>query len=221
MSHSGLGCKVAGRVWNCLAYADDVVLFAPSWSGLQALMDKFLIAVKSIDMEINCCKTKCMIFVPKYTRYRFLHDLPKFKLDGIDIEFCDNFRYLGHIICNTLDDRDDVNREIRLLFFRSNRLFNKFALCSVSVKKMLWNSFVNCLYGVGIWRTSDGVLQLFIRSYNLCLKKFFGFRKYDYNRHVLLELGMLSPMTLVVNARYRAEHAFLCFAERERSLLGL
>jgi hypothetical protein len=218
ISNTSLGCKVAGRIWNCLAYADDIVLFAPSWRGLQALMDKFLLLVKDIDMEINCSKTKCMIFEPMYMRFRFLHNVSMFRLDRVEIGYCDSFRYLGHIICNTLDDRDDVNREIRLLFYRSNRLINKFALCTVNVKKVLWNSFVNCVYGVGIWNVSENALQLFLRSYNMCLKKFVGYQKYDQNRNVLFELGMTSPMTLVVNARYRSKQAFMRFVDREMSL---
>jgi hypothetical protein len=221
MSNTSLGCKVAGRIWNCLAYADDIVLFAPSWRGLQVLMDKLLVLIECIDMEINCCKTKCMIFAPVYARFRFLNDIPMFMLGRAQIAFCDSFRYLGHCICNTLDDKDDVNREIRLLFYRTNRLLNRFAMCSVDVKKVLWVSFVNCLYGVGIWKISDNTLQLFVRSYNMCLKKFFGYQKFDQNRYVLFELGLVSPVTLAINARHRAEQAFIKFSEKNVSLLVL
>lgn len=37
-----------------------------------------------------------------------------------------------------------------MLFFRSNHYLINFNYVSVSVTKMLWNSFVTCLYGVGI-----------------------------------------------------------------------
>jgi hypothetical protein len=198
------GCRIGGQVLNCLAYADDIVLFAPSWRGLQVIMDKLSELLCNINMEVNCVKTKCMVFAPKYSHYRFLNVIPKFKLGSVELEFCDKFRYLGHIICNTLDDKEDVNRELRLLFFRYNRLVKKFSLCSCEVKKLLWQSFVNCLYGCGIWNVSSSVLQLFIRGYNLCVKKFFGFMKYDRNRDVYFQLGLTSPMTLILNARYRS-----------------
>jgi len=35
----GIGCNVGGMFINILAYADDVVLLAPSWRGLQQLLD--------------------------------------------------------------------------------------------------------------------------------------------------------------------------------------
>jgi hypothetical protein len=198
-----VGCNVGGCILNCLAYADDIVLLAPSWKGLQVLMDNFYELVTDIDMEVNCVKTNCMVFPPKYSKYRFLCDIPKFKMGTVFIKFCDTFRYLGHVIDSSLDDRDDVNRELRLLFYRCNRLVIKFGACSLSVKKLLWHSFINCLYGCGLWNVSDAVMKLFVRSYNLCLKKFFGFGKYDSNRDVYLQLGLTTPMTLILNAKYR------------------
>ena len=34
-----IGCNVGGQFFNTLAYADDIVLLAPSWVALQMLMD--------------------------------------------------------------------------------------------------------------------------------------------------------------------------------------
>jgi len=36
---SKVGCNVGGEFINILAYADDIVLLAPSWCGLQYLLD--------------------------------------------------------------------------------------------------------------------------------------------------------------------------------------
>ena len=102
------------------------------------------------DMMINCKKNKCMTFLPRYKRNRFINIIPNFKLEGILIDFCDSFHYLGHIICNTFNDRADVISEIRSIFFKYNRLCNRFNYCSWEMKKALWNSYVNCLYGVRI-----------------------------------------------------------------------
>ena len=50
---------------NVLAYADDIVLCAPSWRGLQQLIDLLAIEIGNIDMLCNIKKTVCMVFVPK------------------------------------------------------------------------------------------------------------------------------------------------------------
>ena len=34
-----IGCNLAGCLINILVYADDIVVLAPSWRGLQCLLD--------------------------------------------------------------------------------------------------------------------------------------------------------------------------------------
>jgi len=36
---SNIGCNIAGCMMNILAYTDDMVLLAPSWKGLQDLLN--------------------------------------------------------------------------------------------------------------------------------------------------------------------------------------
>ena len=33
-----IGCSIGGHIINLLAYADDIVLFAPSWRAMQSLL---------------------------------------------------------------------------------------------------------------------------------------------------------------------------------------
>jgi len=49
----------------CLAYADDIVLLAPSWKALQFLLDLLDSSAAAIDMLCNLRKTVCMVFAPK------------------------------------------------------------------------------------------------------------------------------------------------------------
>jgi len=45
-----------------LAYADDIVLLTPSWSGLQSLLDILFDVAKAINMPLNTSQTVCMVF---------------------------------------------------------------------------------------------------------------------------------------------------------------
>jgi len=38
LSNCGIGCNIGGLAVNIIAYADDIVLLAPSWRALQALI---------------------------------------------------------------------------------------------------------------------------------------------------------------------------------------
>ena len=42
---------------NLLCFADDVVLIAPSWDGLQLLIDTLYILADEINMSFNTSKT--------------------------------------------------------------------------------------------------------------------------------------------------------------------
>ena len=53
------------------------------------------------------------------------------------------FKYLGHIITNGLTDDEDIGREIKNMFARTNILMRKFSKCSSSVKKYYLNRFVS------------------------------------------------------------------------------
>jgi len=68
--NSTVGCHIAGICVNLLAYADDIVLLAPSWYGLPKLLDIIEKAAKAVDLSFNTNKTVCMVACPynKHTR---------------------------------------------------------------------------------------------------------------------------------------------------------
>ena len=59
-----IGCNYFGTSINLLAYADDMVLIAPSWFGLQSLLKVVELSANEINMSFNTNKTVCMIFNP-------------------------------------------------------------------------------------------------------------------------------------------------------------
>ena len=67
---------------NILAYADDLVLLAPSWRALQQLLDKLQVTAGDIDMWCNSKKTVCMIFSPKRRSFSALRCLQCFDAVG-------------------------------------------------------------------------------------------------------------------------------------------
>ena len=62
---SNIGCNIGGISYNILAYADDIVLLAPSWKALQFLINLLYRCALFIDMSCNVAKTVCMVFNPK------------------------------------------------------------------------------------------------------------------------------------------------------------
>ena len=129
----------------------------------------------SIDMTCNTKKTVSMVFQPKRHDRIIAATFLLLKINGNDIQYVSEFRYLGHIINNRLTDDDDINREIISMFTRTNVLLRRFSKSSVSVKITLFKSYCMSFYDSSLWRTYlKGSFQKHRSCYNKCFKMFFG-----------------------------------------------
>ena len=143
-----VGCLFAGRSINLLAYADDMVLLAPSWRALQSLLVTIESAAGAIDMSFNTKKTVCMVFNPCDRHKIVCNSFPVFTLAGCKLLFVDSFKYLGHIIDNTMCDDKDIHRELKSLYTRTYMLARRFKRCSTQVKVKLFRSYCICMYAL-------------------------------------------------------------------------
>jgi len=125
-----VGCNVGGVFYNVLAYADDLILLAPSWVALQQLLDTLSLHIGDINMVCNVKKTVCMVFAPSN---KPILSFPLFKLRSSYIQYVDKFKYLGHIIDQHLSDDNNVLREVSSMFVRTNILCSKFSKCYLTV----------------------------------------------------------------------------------------
>ena len=63
MTQLNVGCKLGLLQSNIIAYADDIVLLAPSSASLQILLDAAVLKLKKLDLVINEVKSKVMFLV--------------------------------------------------------------------------------------------------------------------------------------------------------------
>ena len=84
---------------NHLLYADDLVVFAPSMSGLRELLNVCDEFADSHDIKYNPNKSQVLI-----SREKILSgvNIPPFCIAGSCIPETDTVKYLGHFICNTV-----------------------------------------------------------------------------------------------------------------------
>jgi len=186
---------------NLFAYADDMVILAPSWYAMQALINILDKWCTQLDIECNTKKTVCMIFKPRCKTRHVTDNFPNFTIDGTAINFVSEFRYLGHVLNANLNDDDDIARETKCLFVRTNMLISRFRHCSRSVKLVLFRSLCMCMYDVALWTNySLTVFRKFKAAYNKCIKKLFGYARCHSMTAILLELGLPTVDTIVHNA---------------------
>ena len=197
-----IGCNIGGVMINVLAYADDIVLLAPSWSAMQNLIVVLETNSKDIDMVCNVDKTLCMVFKPKCRTNIVTSQFPNLMINDKPLYFVDEFRYLGHIINHDFTDDNDIKREIRNLFMRTNLLIRRFNKCSVAVKCMLFKSYCVCLYDAALWSTFRAcTFQKLKSAYNKCVKIFFGYSRSYSVTSMLQEIGLPTFSVLMHNYR--------------------
>ena len=103
-----IGCRYARTVINLLAFADDMVILAPSWFALQTLLLAVEAEASKLNMTFNTKKTVCMVFNPTDRRKLVCASFPDFTLAGCKLKICRYFSLpIGHIIDSCLCDDQD------------------------------------------------------------------------------------------------------------------
>jgi len=106
-----------------------------------------------LDMACNDRKTVCMVLNPQSNKVCL-----------------SLFRHLGHIISASLCDNEDIEREIKNTFVRTNMLIRRFKKCSFYVKTVLFRSFCLGLYDIALWSNYTTTYIGKLRScYNKCI----------------------------------------------------
>ena len=99
LSRAGVGCFLGSNFVGALAYADDIVLLAPTASALRIMLSICDNYAKDYSISFNADKSKCLVVLP--SNRRFLNDLVKqctFYVGDHPIEYVDSFVHLGHIL---------------------------------------------------------------------------------------------------------------------------
>jgi hypothetical protein len=65
------------------------------------------------------------------------------------MQFVSEFQYLGHMVNNDFSNDDDVKREIRNMFMRTNILIRRYAKCSFAVKLILFKACACLMWAFG------------------------------------------------------------------------
>jgi Reverse transcriptase (RNA-dependent DNA polymerase) len=201
INRSVIGCHVGGNPCNILFYADDMVILAPSWKGMQLLLDLATQVVNDIDMKFNASKSVSMIFSPVNKNRHLTCIFENFVLGTDSLTFVNIFKYLGHVLTNDLHDDDDMLKQMSLLYGRTNTLIRRFSKCSVPVKLCLFKSYCLSFYGMALWKHFRKTSFLKVEAaYVKCIKMFFGYERMFSVRQMFQDLGLPTFNTLLHNS---------------------
>jgi len=152
LSKIGVGCFIGRTFVGALAYADDIVLVAPSASALRkmlAVCDKYAL---EYCMPFNAQKSKCMALLPKSRRFLASQlDSCGSSIGSRPMEFVNSYLHLGHLISNKLEDDDDIARSQGQFIGQVNNVMTYFCKLDCFVRYRLFQSFCTSYYGCELW----------------------------------------------------------------------
>ena len=166
------GCFVNNTIMNHFIYADDIVIFCPSLSGLQLLLCVCEKYINSVKLTLNTNKTKCIMF-SRARQYR--PPSSPISINGTNIKFVSEYKYLGYTVCHNNFDGRHTEGLYRGLCVRANAIYRNFKNCTVEVKRLLFMSFFTPFYCISIlMKVNVSDLNRLRVCYNNSIRKMFN-----------------------------------------------
>ena len=144
---SGVGCYIDNVCVNHVFYADDLCLMAPCAIALQELLNICHSYSIIVDLNFNAKKSFCFAFTPRL----FKLSLPYLHINNIPISYVDSVKYLVFTFAGAHKDDNDILRQMRTLYARSNRLLRIFHGCNTKVLIELGRSYCGSFYCSYLW----------------------------------------------------------------------
>ena len=193
VSESQFGCTFNNTMFNCIAFADDIVIFAPTCFGLRKLLNICVKYANGIDMKFNTTKTKCMHFLPKNDR-RLRMSEPSVYIGNHELEYVTEFKYLGHILSSLASDSVQIDNVRRKFLKSSNMILHKFYHANSAVKLTLFNAYCLSMYGSELWDISQNsaVLKKFSICYHDVIKRIVDVPRFMNNHLICNDFNLLT-----------------------------
>ena len=172
LSLSGVGCFIGFNFVGALAYADDIVLIAPSPSAMRTLLSICDIYAKEYDIVFNAKKSKFLAVVGSKRRSLFKATCNcVFYIGGDPIENVDSFQHLGHIITSGLGDEEDVLNRRNSFFGQVNNVLCFFGKLDWFARVKLFKAYCTSMYGCELWSLSSVVINEFCTAWRKGLRR--------------------------------------------------
>lgn len=187
------GCRLGIIRSNIIAYADDIVLIAPSATSLQYLMDETNVEALKIFLEFNYDKSKTMLFRSVKNRSSRVTILKSYRIGKSSVENVSSMKYLGYILTSDLSDSNDIDKVKSKFYIEFNSVLRKFSFAESKVKLFLFRQYCLQFYGAELWFGLTGSLQSFRQfgvGYHKAIKKLLGLSSHESNHYACQESNL-------------------------------
>lgn len=171
------GLRINGEYLSNLRFADDIILFAKSSQELQRMLTDLDTCSKQVGLNMNTSKTKAMTNRAK----------EKIIVNNIEIEYVDEYTYLGQIIATNNTSSKEIETRIGHAWNRywSYKEIMKDRKINISAKGKLFNTSILPIltYGCQTWALTKSQQTKLQTCQRAMERSMIGKRKVDKIRH--------------------------------------
>ena len=205
------GCQIGFQKANILCYADDILILAPSASGLQAMLDEIGNVMNDLCLKINTQKSVYIVFKNcKKTEYQC-----NVSILGNILKQENQIKYLGIIITNDMALDKDIERTLNSFLRQFNSMFYKFSFTRRDILFFLFKTYTSSFYGINLWFENDikhrNIHGISV-AYHKAVKRIAGMNIWDSN-HLACELVGVNVFKHLL-AKRLVKHYFAIFGSR-------
>ena len=148
LRNSGFRCYIGKEFYGCMAYADDIVILAPTLLSTNKLLE----LANKVDLEYNIMfnveKTKIINMDKNPNRVKDL------QFNDICISACESGEHLGNWIGINYNS-SNIDRTLTKFNCMVNYISSTFSFTQCDVKLQLFNTYCMPLYGSVHWDLSN------------------------------------------------------------------
>lgn len=166
LQKSCVGCHIGQTFVGALAYADDVIILAPSKHALNRMLNICCEFALTFDVKFNPMKSQFMYFPNE--KMNTLNT--QVMMNGEIIEYVKEANHLG-IPLGVNSERTAITHSIDDMKRRFNVLMAEFGKAPSCVINHLYNSFCLSLYGSQVWDFSLPEVEKVYTAWRVCMRR--------------------------------------------------
>ena len=194
-----IGCHIGNMFLAAIFYADDIVLLAPTRSGLQRMIVECETYCKTYGLSFNAKKSKVMIFSKKSLDQSSILPLT---INGGKIDFVDQIKYLGaHIVANpflSFSHEEDLRSFYRSANSVLNQLHRPDEL--ISMHLLYTHCVPHFSYAAAVKEYSSRQMGECTTALNDAIRKIFTFNRWESVRALREGFGYKSLCEIFAKA---------------------
>ena len=179
---SGVGCYMGNAFCGALAYADDVILLAPSKSALSIMLKVAQECASRLSLQFNGSKSQYLIY---RSEGRNAYDA-SIDFCGVAVAQSASGLHLGNLLGSNAC-RSSIRNSIRDLRVRTNVLMSRFSFCTPEVRYRLFKTQCLVAYGSQLWDFDDAAVADFYTEWRKAVRRVWGL---PYRTHCNLLPGV-------------------------------